>query len=533
MAIGCGSGGNGGGNGGSVVVGGSLGTGGVINTGGIVVSGGATSGGGSTAVVSTGGVVGSGGASTSSLPGTGGTTVVSTVDASAGTDGNAGIDGSVGTGGSAGIDADIDIGGAGGIVGTGGSIGSGGIAITGGTAATGGSALIGGTGGAANSAHFPITTTSGNEFVLGAAFDGTNYLVGILGDQNSGSNMTAQLVSASTGSLVGSQIFISSGNSMPSVAGGAFDGTNYFVIWHDPATNNVRGQFISKAGQLVGSSFFIGQSSSNATGRLIFDGTNYFAVWDTNGSTTEESDIYAQFVTPSGILLGSPITISAAVNKQKSPSVVLGGTNIIVVWEDNRRVVKNGGDIYGQFVAKSGSSTPGALTGGNLAINEDSSNNDSTGPRVASDGANYLVFWPYRMVSDSSGGTIAVHGQLVTATGAALGGVISVGSGTGQIFPAVMFDGTKYFVTWSDSRNDVNKDFVCDSNEGSCMDLYGQYVSTSGLVMGGEFAIATDPGNQTGAVAGFNGGKYFILINDATLIGGVAGADVYGMFLTP
>jgi hypothetical protein len=46
------------------------------------------------------------------------------------------------------------------------------------------------------------------------------------------------------------------------------------------------------------------------------------------------------------------------------------------------------------------------------------------------------------------------------------------------------------FVTWSDTRNDVNKDLVCDSNEGTCMDIYGQYVSTSGLVMGGEFAIA-------------------------------------------
>jgi hypothetical protein len=114
-----------------------------------------------------------------------------------------------------------------------------------------------------------------------------------------------------------------------------------------------------------------------------------------------------------------------------------------------------------------------------------------------------------------------------------LGGMISVGSGSNQNFPAVVFGGTKYLATWSDNSKDVNNNFVCDSGEGTCMDIYGQYVSTSGLVVGGEFAINTDPGNQWGVVAGFNGGKYLVLINDGTVIGGVTGADVYGMFVSP
>jgi hypothetical protein len=101
MAVGCvlgnepntpGTGGSRG-TGGSIVVGGSLVTGGIASTGGIVVSGGATSAGGSTAVVSTGGVIGSGGASTSPLPGTGGSVGGSTTSGggSTGTS-NTGVD---------------------------------------------------------------------------------------------------------------------------------------------------------------------------------------------------------------------------------------------------------------------------------------------------------------------------------------------------------------------------------------------------------------------------------------------------------
>ena len=514
--------------------------------------------GGTIIVPGTGGNIGIGGAiGTGGKTGAGGATTVSSVGGNTSIDGGGGIGGSVDAGG---IDGIIDAPNTGGIIGNGGRIGTGGTPIvsgtggivgSGGVTGAGGITTTGGTGGAANSTRFPIATTSGSERSLGAAFDGTNYLVEILGDQNSDSNMTAQLVSASTGSLVGSRILISalSANSLPPFAtASAFDGTNYLVILCDPATNNVRGQFISKAGQLVGSSFFIGQSGGNVAA-LIFDGINYFVVWDTGSGDNTSDDIHAQFVTPSGTLLGSPVTIAAATNNQEQPTVALGGTNILIAWVDGRGnhgvvdecIINNDTDIYGQLVAKSGASAPGTLMGGNFVINEDSYPSDATTLAAASDGTNYMVFWSDRIVPNSCvGGVVvrdgsnAVHGQLVTAAGATLGGVISVGSGTGQSFPAVMFGGTKYLVTWTDTRSDVNKNFVCDSNEGTCMDIYGQYISTSGLVVGGEFAITTDPGNQGGVVAGFNGGKYFILVGD--LVVGEAGpawGDVYGMFMSP
>ena len=84
----------------------------------------------------------------------------------------------------------------------------------------------------ANISLFPIATTSGREFAVSAASDGTNYLVGIQGDQKDHADITAQLVSQ-TGTLVGSRISVPRTGGAPFVA---FDGNNYLMVWDDDAS---------------------------------------------------------------------------------------------------------------------------------------------------------------------------------------------------------------------------------------------------------------------------------------------------------
>lgn len=120
---------------------------------------------------------------------------------------------------------------------------------------------------------FPIATTAMRELSAGAAFDGTNFLVGIQGDAPANSSITAQLVSQS-GTLVGPRISVGRTGGAPLVA---FDGTNYLMVWPDDAAypvDNLFGQFISQVGALVGSPFLItaGVHSNGASG-LVFNGT--------------------------------------------------------------------------------------------------------------------------------------------------------------------------------------------------------------------------------------------------------------------
>jgi hypothetical protein len=186
--------------------------------------------------------------------------------------------------------------------------------------------------------EFPIAAGSDSTFCSGAAFDGSNYLIGILGDAANPGTITAQFISAS-GSMVGSRISLGKTGEMPMVA---FDGSNYLMVWSDNA-NNVYGQFINTSGNLVGSDFSIAANASigGKGGGIAFDGSNYMVVWKRNNIH------FGQLVSKSGNLVGSPIQIS--LNPARDNAIVFDGTNYFVAWCDN-----NNKDIYGQLISKAG-----------------------------------------------------------------------------------------------------------------------------------------------------------------------------------
>ena len=217
------------------------------------------------------------------------------------------------------------------------------------------------------SGKFPIATTTGREMAFSAAFDGTNYLVGIQGDASAYYNITAQFVSQS-GTLVGSRISIGRTGGIPGVA---FDGTNYLMVWEDDATfpyNDIYGQFISPLGNLIGSPFPISQAAGRqemgAIGAIGFGGTNYLVVWqdfrndnDHDGQCDSGEgtciDIYGQLVTPTGSLLGSAISISTEAENQRMPAMAFDVTNYFVIWE-SRRSGPELWDVKGRFISKAG-----------------------------------------------------------------------------------------------------------------------------------------------------------------------------------
>jgi hypothetical protein len=377
--------------------------------------------------------------------------------------------------------------------------------------------------------EFPIATSAGQEFSWSAAFDGTNYLVGILGDGAAANNITAQLVSQS-GALVGSRISVGSTGDAPNVA---FDGTNYLLIWGG------MGQFISKTGSLVGSPFATGASPDNP-GSIIFDGTNYFVVWDAS------DNVYGQFITPSGTLLGSAISVSTAAYRQRDPVAAYDGTNIMVVWSDGRNQSAchdyegethcYESDIYGQLVTKSSTGVAGSLSGSNFLINAGSLPRDGTNPAIAFDGTTYFIAFAEETtfpIGDPEGpGTWYIYGQFVSTAGAAVGGTVSIKTDGDNFLPAVAFDGTKYLIAWNDRANDTDGDGACDAGEGTCWDVYGRLMSTSGTLIGSEFIIDNAAGNQLGGCAGpAVNGKLFCFINTGFVSLGQWG-DVYGVFFT-
>lgn len=393
--------------------------------------------------------------------------------------------------------------------------------------------------------EFPIAATSGREMSLGAAFDGTNYLVGIQGDQISGNNVTAQLVSGSTGSLVGSRISVGRTGGAPSVA---FDGTNYLMIWPDDATNPndiLTGQRISTTGQLVGSRFSI-SASINDGGPIIFDGSNYFSVWTvaSDPNSGETRDLYGQFISPSGTLIGPVIPVSTAAYGQRDPALSFDGTNILVVWTDgrNRSACEAGSspcyesDVYGQLVTKSAPSTEGSLSGSNFLINTSSLPRDGNGVSVAFDGTNYfIIFGEETTLPNACEPTNSckwdVFGQFVTRAGVPTGSKITINnSAANHKFAGVSWNGTRYLVTWTENF------------AGPATSIKGRYFDTSGAPVGSEltlFTTASDGRIPWYAIPIVNGSNYFTIVSrgipgiDPFNFDAYTSQDVYGKFITP
>ena len=378
---------------------------------------------------------------------------------------------------------------------------------------------------------FPIAASTGKEWSISAAFDGTNYLVGIRGDAGAQYNITAQLIDQS-GNLVGSRIStgrtggsgISTGRpgGIPFVS---FDGTNYLMVWEDDAASPndvVYGQFISTSGSGVGSPFPIaGLGTNGDIEGLVYTGGNYLVVYTQEvNSLTADSIVYGRIVSTSGVV-GSEFAISSGYGDFGFHNTAFDGTNFFVVWTDD----SNDSEVKGRFIS------PAGVLGIEISINASAAPSDNP-LTVVFDGTNYLVVWTDEVGVPGSG-EWDVFGQIVTPSGSLLGNVITISTAPGQQFvPVVAFDGTNYLVTWTDMRNDANHNWTCDSGEGTCWDIYGQYIDKTGALVGSEFVINSGVDNQGGGAVSFKNGKYLALINNIDILtnDGAVG-DVYGEFL--
>lgn len=373
--------------------------------------------------------------------------------------------------------------------------------------------------------------TAAYELSLGAAFDGTNYLVSI-GTSPTGSGWTTDAQGISqTGAKVGSLIQSGCSDGYPRVA---FGGTSYLLIGGDcdSWSQDIWGRFVSTGGGM-GTNFLIapglGPGEQDHAG-VAYGGGNFLVVYyrEVNPSTSD-SVVYGRLVSPSGNV-GNEITISTGYGDQGENNVAFDGTNFLVVWTDD----SNDYEVKGRFVS------PVGTLGTEFSINASTSPSDNP-LTVAFDGTNYLVVWTDE-VGGFGSGEWDVFGQRVDTSGNLVGGVINISTATGhQFYPRIAFDGANYLVTWTDMRNDANKNWTCDSGDGTCWDIYGQYISRSGTLVGSEFVINNDAGDQVGGVGGFNNGKYLVIVNDgvSTIPPGctegcdMLANDVYGVFVTP
>jgi len=239
-------------------------------------------------------------------------------------------------------------------------------------------------------------------------------------------------------------------------------------------------------------------------------GTNYLVGIQGDYVGSDSYQITAQLFGPDGTPVGARINPVPG-HTGGNPFTTSSGTNLLMVWPDDYSdgIHYFGGNIMAQLLNPSG-----ALIGSWFPIT--TASEEISG--VIYGAGSYLVMW-----QQNSGGSWAIYGQIVSASGTLIGGNFLIGApadGQQPTSVAAAFDGTNFLVAW------VNVISLYATNVTD-----GVFVSPSGAV-GTPFAISQSISLEQDPLAVvFNGTNYLVVWNlenpDLNFY------DLYGRFVTP
>ncbi len=278
----------------------------------------------------------------------------------------------------------------------------------------------------------------------------------------------------------------------------AFDGENYLVVWSS-WDSYINGRRISKNGEVLDEyEIDISEKQANWEAKVdpavVFDGTDYLVVWN------NKDMISAVKVRKTGEPFTNVFTIRAVPQSDQiqKPVVAFDGENYFAVWIEK---------------TSSGNVLNGTRIGKNRQVFNDNINiskyvvRNYSGPDILFDGSVYFVVW-----EDVRNSNIDIYGTRISTSGKVLdSNDIAISSAPDvQSSPEIVFNGTDYFVIWSDYRNT------------SSHDIYGARVAGDGAVIDKEgIPISDKITEQNTPVISFDGKNY--------LAAWESGSDIYGI----
>jgi hypothetical protein len=330
------------------------------------------------------------------------------------------------------------------------------------------------------------------------ATDGANFIV----TSEDATHIYATRVTTSGSLLDPTPILVttnSNGVDYPSVA---FDGTNYLLVWVGYAETGyeVFGSRVTPGGVVLDAPAVQLTNGANADLRpiaLAFDGTNYLTAWRTEGSNIMAARV-SKAVANLDASTGFSVTTSG---ESYYPWATFGAGEYLIVWHYGYGGSGGGGctaaqGCLGSLAIAGARVTPAGhvLDPNGFTISSDPTNLQDHAS-VAFDGTNFMAVWHNWANSDVYNNG-SVSGARIAPAGVVLDQpAIAVASrAEWEAPPAVVFDGTNYFVVWH--VNDSPEKF-------RLTDVYGTRVSPAGYVLDERPSpIATKDGHQWGPTVG-------------------------------
>ncbi|MBI2926477.1 MAG: cadherin-like domain-containing protein, partial [Verrucomicrobia bacterium] len=341
-----------------------------------------------------------------------------------------------------------------------------------------------------------ITPSGTSQFAPAVASNGSDWLV-TWRNYDTGSRPYGQRLSSS-GSFLGSAFAISTAG-ISSSPTAAWNGAHYLVAFDSYSTASSYDVFAHRvtAGGTIADAQGITLSfgaNTEQNAAVASNGTHYLIAWNDNRNGVDY-DIYGARLERDGTVLDpTALPISTASGEQSSPKVASNGADFLVVWQDLRNSATTGYDVYGARVTDGGS----VLDPAGVAIRAGSGTDYQ--PSVASNGSDYMVAW----AEYSGASSYDIRGARLSSGGTVLdpSGISVSAASNGQFNPALASDGSNYLVVWGDTRS-------------GDYDIYGARVTGAGVVQDGSgIPISTASNTQYTPAVAYGGGTFLIAWQD-------------------
>lgn len=174
--------------------------------------------------------------------------------------------------------------------------------------------------------------------------------------------------------------------------------------------------------------------------KAVSVGTDYYVVWEVNGR------IYMNKISSAGVRLWADVEVPKAGHSENfNPSIAYDGTNLVVVWDDNRALTGNY-EIYFNSV-----NTAGVVQLANDQLVNVNTTGNQTVPVVRSDGVNNYVIW-----QDYRSGRNEIYMQRVNGSGVPQYGsdvqIDDAGVVSDCQDPDFIMDGGSQYIVFRDDR---------------------------------------------------------------------------------
>lgn len=297
---------------------------------------------------------------------------------------------------------------------------------------------------------FPVAFAANTQVTADASFDGTNYLVAFSELEEDRVTQIYGIRLNATGRQLEPRSFpIGRGPGWQFDAGVAFDGTNFLVVWvHQDDTTydcELRGARITPAGVVVDTNalrLFVPTEPGTyiIMPDVVFGDTCYLVTWTQYSGIAWWPNVMVGRVSRTGLVLDpGGIPVGSAEIARAYSNAAFDGENWLVVWTDGHDI--DYPEIYGTRVSPAGRILDTA--GIRISIAPDY----QIYPAVSFDGTNYAVAW-----QDFRAGDAWVYAARVNRTGTVLDpNGIRVGGPMDYSYYrqlAIEFDATDHQLVW-------------------------------------------------------------------------------------